>query len=223
MDGAGAATNKVTYTGGSGDDTIKGGPGEDSLSGNNGNDTITGGLSADTIEVGGGSNTVIFTSGLTIDSISQYTADDIGAFNLTELEKRGYIEANKEVDFVTGSNTSVISGDTISMQTVDGDITLSAATNVLNYTVAAVANAAALETALEANGGMITSAGALVENDAFVIQYKDSDTSTQSFAVAYLKNAVIPSATKISDWEVIDIATSDFITSFSSSQFAFVA
>ena len=79
--GAGAAQNQVTFTGGFADDTIDGGAATDLLIGNEGNDTITGGLSADTIRVGSGDNTVVFTSGLSVDIITEYDSTDIGSFD----------------------------------------------------------------------------------------------------------------------------------------------
>ena len=177
LDGSSAGENIVRYEGGSGADTIKGSLASDVLIGNDGNDTITGGLSADTINVGGGANSVVFTSGLTADQISGYTSNDNGSFDLSDLETRGAVELGETLDFVTGSNISVSAGDTIYMQNINGAIVLSATTNVLNYLEAAVANAAALETALEESGGKITTNAALEENDAFIIQYQDSDTN----------------------------------------------
>ena len=93
----------------------------------------------------------------------------------------------------------------------------------LNYLEAAVANAA-LETALEQNGGKITTNAALDENDAFVIQYKDSDTNTYSYAIAHLEDAGVNAGTKISAWEVTDIASTDLNAgAFGSNQFSFIA
>ncbi len=223
LDGSGAVANKVTYTGGSGGDSIVGGSSGDALTANDGNDTITGGLAADTINVGAGSNNVIFTSGLTTDVITGYTSDDIGAFDLSALETADAVEASETLDFVNGANLSVLADDTINMQTVSGAVTLLATTNVLNYTEAAVADAAALETALEASSGIITTNGALAENDAFVVQYIDSDTNTYSYAIAHVEDAGVNAATKIAAWEVTDIATTNQTDAFGSSQFTFVA
>ena len=149
LDGRGAGENTVTYTGGSGDDSIFGAALGDLLTGNDGNDTFTGGLSADIINVGNGSNTVVFTGGITADVISGYTADDVGSFDLSKLEMDDAVEENETLDFVTGSNISVSPGQTISMQTIDGAITLAPETNVLYYTQTSVSNAAALETNLK--------------------------------------------------------------------------
>ena len=108
LNGIGASTNKVIFTGGSDGDTITGGAAGDQLFGNDGNDTITGGLGSDTINVGDGSNTVVFTSGLSTDAITQYTSNDIGSFDLTNLEEEDAVTENIELDFVTGANTSVV-------------------------------------------------------------------------------------------------------------------
>ena len=189
LNGNNAGTNKVTYIGGSSNDTIYGGIGNDDLTGNAGNDTFKGGLGADTIAIGNGANTVIFTSGLSIDEISGYTGDDIGSFDLSELESNNAVTNGATLDFVTGSGggNPILAGDTINIQELSGSTTLLATTNVLSYTQSPVANAAALETALQASGGIITTGAALEQNDAFVIQYQSSNTSTSTFAIAHLE------------------------------------
>ena len=223
LDGRGAGENIVNYTGGFGNDSIFGGSVGDALLGKDGNDTFTGGLAADTISVGNGSNTVVFTGGLTSDVISGYTTDDVGSFDLTKLEMDDAVEENETLDFVTGSSISVTAGHAISMQEVAGAISLQPTTNVLKYTQTSVANAAAMEIALESNGGIITTNGALAENDAFIIQYKDSDTDTYSYAIAHVEDSNVSANTKIAAWEVTDVGTTDFSAPFSSEQFAFSA
>ena len=107
------------------------------------------------------------------------------------------------------------------MQTIDGAITLAPETNVLYYAQTTVSNAAALEIMLEADGGLITANGALAENDAFVIQYKDSETHTFTYAVAHIEDNTVLSNSKIAAWEVTDLATTDMFTAFDSDQFNF--
>ena len=131
------------------------------------------------------------------------------------------VEENETLDFVTGSNISVSPGHTISMQTIDGPITLAPETNVLYYAQTTVSNAAALEIMLEADGGLITANGALAENDAFVIQYKDTETQTFTYAVAHIEDNTVLSNSKIAAWEVTDLATTDMFTAFDSDQFNF--
>ena len=171
----------------------------------------------------------MFTDGLTIDEISGFTSDDIGAFDLSDLETANTVVNTVTLDFVTGANTSVLADVPISMQTISGasalaaQTNLQAATNVLNYAVdGGVANAAALELALEDGGGIITSNGALAANDAFVVQYKDSDTNTHSYAIAHVQNPVL-AASPIAAWEVTDIATTNLSAAYASSQFSFIA
>ena len=155
--------------------------------------------------------------------ISGYTTDDVGSFDLTKLEMDDAVEENETLDFVTGSSISVTAGHAISMQEVAGAISLQPTTNVLKYTQTSVANAAAMEIALESNGGIITTNGALAENDAFIIQYKDSDTDTYSYAIAHIEDSNVSANTKIAAWEVTDVGTTDFSAPFSSEQFAFSA
>jgi Ca2+-binding RTX toxin-like protein len=224
LDGSSAGANIVTYTGGTGNDTIKGGAGADVLGGTSGNDTITGGLLADAITLGTGANQVVFTGGLTIDAVDGFSADDVGAFDLSELETAGATHAGETLDFVTGGAVSVSAGDTISMlSVVDGGTTLLAATNVLNYTSSGVANAAALKAKFEASSGIITTNAALAENDAFLVQYLDSDTSDYSYAVGSLKDAGVNAATQIAAWDITDISATDLGSAFTAAQFAFVA
>ena len=108
------------------------------------------------------------------------------------------------------------------MQVINGNATLLTATNVLNYTLGSVANAAALENALE-NNVNITTNRALAENDAFVIQYRDSDTGTYSYGIAYIEAAGVNASTVITNWEVVDIATTNQNIEFGESQFSFIA
>ena len=132
------------------------------------------------------------------------------------------VEVNEKLDFVNGSSMSVLSGDVINFQIINSSTTLKAETNALSFTGSPLANADALETALEVNGGIITTDGALEENDAFVIQYLDSDTNTHSFAIAHIEDDPVPSSTQISKWEVTDIATTDLTTAFSTNQISFI-
>jgi Ca2+-binding RTX toxin-like protein len=222
LDGTSAGANKVTYTGGTGNDTIIGGAGADALDGTSGNDTITGGLLADTISIGTGANQIVFTGGVTADAIVGFTSDDVGAFDLSELETASATDGATTLDFINGSAASVSAGDTISIQAVvDAGITLASGTNVLSYTSSAVANGDALETKLEAL--TFTNGSATVAtSDAFIIQYEDSDTSKFSYAVASIQTGV-GAGIRIAAWEVDDIAATDLTSAFSAAQFAFIA
>jgi Ca2+-binding RTX toxin-like protein len=180
MDGSAETSEIITYTGGTGNDVIKGGAAADVLKGTSGNDTITGGLAADAITLGTGTNQVVFTGGLTVDAVTGYSADDIGAFDLSSLETVDLVvTGTTTLDFIQGDGTSVSAGDAISMQTIAGASTLASGTNVLSFTAAAAADAAAIEVLLEASSGIITTGGVTATADAFVIQYEDTD-QTQS-------------------------------------------
>ena len=108
------------------------------------------------------------------------------------------------------------------MQTISGPTTLAATTNVLKYTHFSVANAAALETRLETQS-IITSNAALNENDAFLIQYINYNSNTYSYAIAHIEDAGVGANANITNWEVTDIATTNYDSPFGSSQFSFIA
>jgi S-layer protein len=175
--------------------------------------TIRGGLGADQIvltETAGtvsAADTVVFTSGLSIDAVTGFNvADDIAAFDLSDLETANAVFAGATLDFVNGDATSVAAGATITVQAVAANFTLGATTNVLNYTAATVANAAALETALEALT-ITNGANALAVNDSFVIQYTQTTTNAQMLAVATVTNVTAGGAAVGANWEVTDIAS----------------
>jgi Ca2+-binding RTX toxin-like protein len=223
MDGSAETSEVITYTGGTGNDLIKGGAAIDVLTGTSGNDTIEGGLQADVITIGTGTNQINFTGGITQDAIVGYTADDVGAFDLSSLETVDLVvTGTTTLDFINGNGTSVAAGDTIAMQTVAGATTLNAGTNVLNFTAAKAANAAALELLLEGSSGLVTSAGVIAASDAFVIQYQDDDTDKFTYAIGTVTTGV-GSGIKVAAWEVTDIATTDLTSAFAAAQFAFIA
>ena len=100
------------------------------------------------------------------------------------------------LDFVRGDGNSVLAGDSISIKAIAGATTLSSTTSrqMLPF-----------KTALEGGGGIITTNGALAANDAFIIQYQNSNTSTYSYAIANVESAVNASSI-VNNGEVIDIA-----------------
>ena len=59
---------------------------------------------------------------------------------------------------------------------------------------ASVADAAALEIALEGN---VRTNGALAKNDAFLVQCRKLSTSTYSYAIAHLENSSVPANTPL--------------------------
>ena len=170
-----------------------------------------------------GADQFVFTSGLTIDTVTDFTAaqGDVAAFSLGALQTAGAVIAATTLDFVLGSNGSVVAGGPISVQVIAGAITILAATNVFNYTTTAVANAAALETALEATN--ITTDGALTLNDSFLIQYT-TGAGVQNLGVATITAATVGGALVGTNWDVTDIASlTGGIADLAAAQYAFIA
>ena len=123
-----------------------------------------------------------------------------------------------------GLGNPVAPGDVVSTQLVAGATTTTSA-NVLIYTASKCANAAALEVALEADGGILTvGAGGLVaDNDGFVIAYINTDTNAWTYA--FMTNTIGAAALvgdKLYSVDVVDIATTDLASPIQSANFAFV-
>lgn len=216
-----------TVTSGGGADILDGGNGADNLTAGAGNDTLTGGSGADTMVGDGGNDQFVYTTGLTIDATTFVQADDIAAFSLSALETAGAVFGNTAIDFVVGNGTSAAVGTTQVVQAVAGASTLAVGTTVLNYTVGAgAANAAALETALEAGGGLITTSnpgggvGGLTAGDSFIIQYNNG--AQQRIAIGTV-TADVAANTQIAAWEVTDIATQGNIADLAAGNYTYVA
>lgn len=184
--------------------------------------TVAGGLGADKIVLNSGEDDVVMTSGLTIDTISSFTtgSDDI-QLDLSEIETAGAGFAGITLDIIGGLGTSVAAGDTASILAIAGATTLTAA-NVLNYTAATAADAAALETALEAGGGLLsTGATGVTADDGMLIMY-DNGTNIMLALVTF--SATVAATTQIAAVDVADIATlSGITTDLVAGDFAFIA
>ena len=91
-----------TITGSDKPDAITGGAAADTLSGGSGADTIEGGAAADALTGGSGDDMFVLTTGITADTISDFTVneDDID-FKLASLNAAGAITAN-ETDTLVG-------------------------------------------------------------------------------------------------------------------------
>lgn len=179
---------KDTITGTSGDDAIAGGDGDDVIDGGAGDDAISGGEGADAITTGAGTDTVNLTeataaadtvtiTGTSVaitgfDAGGTATDDDL-AFSIAAVEGIG------TSDWVATDGTSVVAGE-VSLQTITGADTIGAATDELLVANLAgnIADTDALETALEASGGLaLTTTNAIAAGDSFLVAYDDgSDT-----------------------------------------------
>lgn len=147
VDGATVTAGNLILTGGRGADTLTGG---------SGNDSITGGVGTDTLTGGAGNDTFVFTSTATVDDITDFSfGTSTTAVDLIKMSAAG----------MTGDAT--LSLDTTPDTVTKGSAVTVAGTDVLVVTDVTYANAAALDTALEAINGVT------MTND-FLVLYQDS-------------------------------------------------
>jgi Ca2+-binding RTX toxin-like protein len=221
MDGAAAGANAVTYTGGTGNDTITGGAGADVLTGTSGNDTMTGGLLQDSITIGTGANRIVLTNALTKDLIIGFTADDEAAFDISAIEAANQVKAAHTISLANGLGADLTAGDTVSTQAITGANTTTSA-NVLLYTTAAVADADALETALENAPLIVGDGGSIADDEGFIVGYEDAG-GKYNFAVVFNEaGSAVTANSALSAVEAVDIADTDFATLLVAGNFAII-
>jgi hypothetical protein len=221
----GAGADYIVGT--TGNNTLTGEAGADYISGGAGADTITGGLAADTILLGASdavSDAVVFTSGLTQDAVSNFeTGVDKATFDISSLEVNGAVIAGNTHNLIDGDGTDITAASSGVILAIAGATTLTQTATVLNYTAATAANAAALETALEAGGGLITTEGTtgVTAKDAMLAMY-DNGTNIMLAIVEF--TSTVANNTKIAAVDVADIGSLTGITAdLAAGDFDFIA
>jgi hypothetical protein len=225
-DGTNALTNGVKIYA-TGADVVKGTNTADTIFAASTGMTVEGGLGADTITLGAGADTLNVTSGLTIDSVTGMTSGtDTIAISISALEAAGATITGETIDFVDaigGAANSIAAGDTVSIAAIAGATNLdSVSGNIFNYTAGVVANAAALELALEGGGtGILTADGAIADNDGFFMFY-DNGTNIVLAAV-HIDAAVLDNGT-VDSVDVADLISFTGVTAdFVAGDFSFIA
>jgi hypothetical protein len=176
-----------TVSAGAGADTITTIGGADVIDGGAGADTITGGAGADDITTGAGADTVILAStndGL--DTIQDFTAGasgDVLHLSLAALQEDAAGNNDGDLINIDIAASSVAAGDAVVISKITGATNMDAITTdtlILHVDLAAnIANAAALDSALEKSGGaVLTMDGTDVAKDMFLALY---DNGTDSF------------------------------------------
>ena len=207
------AGNGINYVVGSdAANVIVGGTGADTILGGAGADTITGGTGVDTLTGGAGDDDFIFTSGLTIDTVTDFVSGtDDAVFSLSALETAGAVISAKTADIIDGDGTSLAAGATMVVLDIAAATTLTQTATVLNYTAATKANAAALETALEAGGGLLTTEATtgVTAADSMLAMY---DNGTNIILAMVEFTSTVAAGTQIAAVDVTDIATLTGVT-----------
>jgi hypothetical protein len=157
-----------TYTGGDLIDTVIGGAGAD---------VITGGLAADVLTGGTGRDTFVFTGGLTMDSISDFTVGSSGDYlkvTLASVETLGAAIASTTLDLVyLDDGASIAAGDTILIQEIADQASGSAVAATANANVFALltetyASVSAMVDGIETGDHELSSVTMAVD-DAFMV------------------------------------------------------
>jgi Ca2+-binding RTX toxin-like protein len=224
--------NADTLTGGSVADILNGGAGDDSITGGEGADVINGGAGADVInltETTSAQDTVFLADVATTDTITGFNVtagdatEDLLVFDFSEIEGSG--------DYVNLDDAaSAASTDAPLFQTITGAFDLGTATadsNILIANLAGnIANAGALETALEAGGGLaLTVNQAWAVGDTFLAAYDDGAhtyiarvvvggngaADDETFAAGELNATVLVQLTGVTDVTALAASNFDFV------------
>jgi Ca2+-binding RTX toxin-like protein len=190
-----------------------GGAGADSISGGAGADTITGGVGVDSMTGGAAIDLFVLDGGLSIDVVTDFaTGVDVIQIDTSAFEIAGAVVAAVTLDMTTGTGTALATG-TAAQQAIAGATIIAAgtATEMFNYTASTPANAAALEIALEAGGGLLTTDGTttLATNDAMPIMY---DNGTNIMLAIFRVEAGVGTGIQLANVDVIDILSLTGIT-----------
>jgi len=164
--------NAATVIGGSGNDLLTGGAAADLIRGGAGNDRINGGgATVDTLTGGDGVDTFIM-NGAGIDVITDFTTSDVIGLSVAAVGSA----------MVDGNAAASAAGNLARVVHVSAATTLAAGQNVIVLD-GTFANAAAVETAIEAAGTrQLTFATAPAQNDDFVIVWTNG---TNAFVSTY--------------------------------------
>ena len=201
------ATTGATLTGGDKDDALTGGGGNDTIVGGAGADTITGGKGTNTITGGAGVDVLVVGAG--VDTVTDFT---VGASGDTVTFSLAGVEALTTMDLVNlDDSASASSSDAIVFTKTTGVLDLVSAvtdSNVLVLHGSNVANASALETALEAGGAyeLTHNSTTVTAGDGFIVIYGDGTNThiaTVEFSVTAVDNATVAAGT---------LTAKDFVT-----------
>jgi len=164
-------------------------------------DTIKGGAGADQITGGAGADNFVVSSGLTADTIADFTvgSDNIH-FDLSDLNAAAGIttgETDTLITFgaTTAAPTDTAASTTVAIATIDDDASthatvLNANVIILNGGATTFANVGAAVDAFESAGNFtITHHNNIADDDSFIFAYENSTTGKVHIAAASFENA----------------------------------
>jgi hypothetical protein len=216
--GAGADT----ISGGGSSDTISGGGGADSIVGGAGSDDITGGVGVDTLTGGDGVDSfkLAATTLNGIDLITDFGKATATSPDLLIISKTGYLGTTGTTGYITalkdGNAAAVSDSATLLVKVATGATTLAAGDNIISLAGATFANAAAVQTAIEAGGSRaLTFNSATTAGDDILIIWSDGTLGHVS-AVNIASAATTITAANAT---VTDLVTLTGVTSIASGDF----
>ena len=133
------------------------------------------------------------------------------------MDDAGTVIAGQTLDLVEGTGDSIADGDGVVVQTYSAKAVIADATNIVNYTLADVADAAALEVSLETEANQIED-GNLAVNDGLFFQY---ETTAGQVRLAVVQ-VTIDGGTHITGVEVADVAILGNIADLAAASYDFV-
>ena len=158
--------------------TINGTNGADNITGSAFADTLRGNGGADVIVGGAGVDNFVFTTGITVDTITDFSVatNEIAQFSIAALNTTVTGLSAAAATFLSnGNSASIAAGNGVLFTAVAGATTLGAG-SVLNITGASFAALANVDAALEAGGirALTTNTNAMTANETMLIQWQDN-------------------------------------------------
>jgi Ca2+-binding RTX toxin-like protein len=181
---AAVAGNDATVSSIANVESVVGTTGADIIIGSSSDNTFTGGTAADTLTGGAGADNFVMTSGLTMDTITDFTAGtDNLHISVGAMETANAQIAATTIDLVELQDASAVAAsDTIVVQEVADQgggaaVAAGAGANVFVLLTETYANVGAMVDGIETGDHELTSAAGVVADDGFLAVWSDGTNS----------------------------------------------